>query len=75
MDDFGSVLWAHLTDEVVELGAENMSKYWSKSRALKALRVVLTQPQPYKRCERCLYSSHKISLHYSSRHMHTDTSV
>lgn len=32
MDTFGSVLWAHLNDEVVELGAESMRKFWSKSR-------------------------------------------
>jgi len=30
LDGFGAVLWAHLDDEVRELGAENMSKYWSK---------------------------------------------
>lgn len=29
MDGFGQVLWAHLEDEVRELGAENMRKYWS----------------------------------------------
>jgi hypothetical protein len=29
MDGFGAVLWAHLDDEVRELGAENMQKYWS----------------------------------------------
>jgi len=30
LDGFGTVLWAHLDDEVRELGAENMRKYWSK---------------------------------------------
>jgi len=30
MDTFGAVLWAHLDDEVRELGAENMRKYWTK---------------------------------------------
>ena len=29
MDTFGDVLWTHLDDEVKELGAENMRKYWS----------------------------------------------
>ena len=29
MDGFGEVLWAHLDDEVKELGAYNMSKFWS----------------------------------------------
>ena len=30
LDGFGKVLWQHLDDEVKELGAENMRKYWSK---------------------------------------------
>lgn len=29
MDTFGTVLWQHLDDEVRELGAENMRKYWT----------------------------------------------
>jgi hypothetical protein len=29
MDTFGEVLWKHLDDEVEELKAENMRKYWS----------------------------------------------
>lgn len=29
MDQFGEVLWQHLDDEVRELGAENMRKYWT----------------------------------------------
>jgi len=29
MDSFGKVLWAHLDDEVKQLGAENMRKYWT----------------------------------------------
>lgn len=29
MDDFGNVLWTHLDEEVQQLGAENMRKYWS----------------------------------------------
>ena len=29
MDTFGDVLWAHLDDEVKELGAENMRNYWT----------------------------------------------
>lgn len=29
MDAFGKVLWEHLDDEVKELGAENMRKYWT----------------------------------------------
>ncbi|KAK2750733.1 hypothetical protein FQN57_002806 [Myotisia sp. PD_48] len=29
LDGFGTVLWEHLDDEVKELGAENMRKYWS----------------------------------------------
>jgi len=31
MDGFGTVLWAHLDDEVRMLGAENMRRYWSKA--------------------------------------------
>lgn len=30
MDSFGDLLWSHMDEEVVELGAENMSKFWSK---------------------------------------------
>lgn len=30
MDKFGGVLWEHLDDEVKELRAENMRKYWTK---------------------------------------------
>ncbi|KAH8085147.1 hypothetical protein HD553DRAFT_295625 [Filobasidium floriforme] len=30
MDSFGDLLWNHMDEEVVELGAENMSKFWSK---------------------------------------------
>ena len=29
MDSFGTVLWIHLDEEVKNLGAENMRKYWS----------------------------------------------
>lgn len=29
LDGFGSVLWKHLDDEVRELGAERMRKYWT----------------------------------------------
>ncbi|KAL8861680.1 MAG: hypothetical protein Q9178_001881 [Gyalolechia marmorata] len=29
MDSFGTVLWTHLSDEVEQLGAENMRKYWT----------------------------------------------
>ena len=29
MEGFGEVLWAHLDQEVKELGAENMRRYWS----------------------------------------------
>ncbi|KAL6719231.1 hypothetical protein ACLMJK_003468 [Lecanora helva] len=29
MDGFGTVLWAHLSDEVAQLSPENMRKYWS----------------------------------------------
>lgn len=29
MELFGDVLWQHLDDEVKELGAENMRKYWT----------------------------------------------
>ena len=29
MDTFGGVLWQHLDDEVAQLGAENMRKYWT----------------------------------------------
>lgn len=30
LDGFGGVLWTHLEEEVRELGAENMRKYWTK---------------------------------------------
>lgn len=30
MDSWGEVLWKHLDEEVVTLGAENMRRYWSK---------------------------------------------
>lgn len=29
MDGFGKVLWQHLDEEVEQLGAENMRKFWS----------------------------------------------
>jgi hypothetical protein len=29
LDTFGTVLWQHLDDEVKQLGAENMRKYWT----------------------------------------------
>lgn len=29
MDGFGTILWAHLDEEVGQLGAENMRKFWS----------------------------------------------
>lgn len=29
LDGFGKVLWQHLDDEVEQLGAENMRKYWT----------------------------------------------
>lgn len=29
MDKWGAVLWQHLDDEVRQLGAENMRKYWT----------------------------------------------
>ena len=29
MDTFGTVLWAHLQDELDQLSVENMRKYWS----------------------------------------------
>ncbi|KAJ3571857.1 hypothetical protein NP233_g3478 [Leucocoprinus birnbaumii] len=29
MDSFNDVLWKHLDEEVVQLGAENMRKYWT----------------------------------------------
>jgi 3-methyladenine DNA glycosylase Tag len=29
MDSFGEVLWAHLSDEVEQLSAENMRKFWT----------------------------------------------
>lgn len=30
MDSFGEVLWTHLDEEVKNLGAETMRKYWTK---------------------------------------------
>ena len=35
MDSFGEVLFAHLDDEVEQLGAENMRKYWSMEEVQK----------------------------------------
>ncbi|KAF2631189.1 hypothetical protein BU25DRAFT_428909 [Macroventuria anomochaeta] len=35
LDGFGKVLWQHLDDEVKELGAENMRKYWSKEEMVR----------------------------------------
>ena len=35
LDGFGTVLWQHLDDEVKELGAENMRKYWSKEEVMR----------------------------------------
>ena len=29
MDTFGEVLWAHLAEEVEQLGAENMREFWT----------------------------------------------
>jgi hemerythrin-like domain-containing protein len=29
MDNFGDILWKHLDEEVVQLGAENMRKFWT----------------------------------------------
>lgn len=29
MDSFGGTLWTHLAEEVEQLGAENMRKYWT----------------------------------------------
>ena len=29
MDDFGAILWNHLTDEVEQLGAEKMGQHWT----------------------------------------------
>ena len=37
MDEFGDVLWRHLDEEVKELGAENMRKYWT----LEEMRTLL----------------------------------
>ncbi|KAB8349712.1 hypothetical protein FH972_023727 [Carpinus fangiana] len=34
-DSFGTVLWAHLDDEVEQLGWENMTKYWTKQEILR----------------------------------------
>ncbi|KIW11819.1 hypothetical protein PV08_09092 [Exophiala spinifera] len=34
MDSFGEVLWKHLDDEVDQLGAENMRKFWTKEEVL-----------------------------------------
>ncbi|KAF6229230.1 hypothetical protein HO133_007346 [Letharia lupina] len=33
MDSFGTVLWAHLQDEVDQLSVDNMRKYWSLDEA------------------------------------------
>lgn len=35
LDSFGTVLWTHLAEEVEQLGAENMRKYWTKAEMLQ----------------------------------------
>lgn len=35
MDSFGDLLWSHMDEEVVELGAENMSRFWSKDEVAR----------------------------------------
>ena len=35
MDSFGGVLWRHLDEEVENLGAENMRKYWALNEMKK----------------------------------------
>ena len=37
METFGKVLWAHLDEEVLELGAEVMRKYWSKQEMARMM--------------------------------------
>lgn len=37
MDSFGTVLWAHLQDEVDQLSADNMRKYWSLDEVRRLL--------------------------------------
>ncbi len=38
MDTWGAVLWTHLAEEVEQLGAENMRKYWSLGEMKKLTR-------------------------------------
>ena len=38
LDSFGGVLWQHMDDEVSELRAENMIKYWSRDEMHHLLR-------------------------------------
>lgn len=35
MDSFGVILWSHMDQEVVELGADNMRKFWTKEEMLR----------------------------------------
>lgn len=35
LDGFGDVLWQHLDDEVEQLAAENMRRYWSKEEMVR----------------------------------------
>ena len=35
MDPWGKVLWTHLDDEVKGLGADNMSRYWTKDEMMR----------------------------------------
>ncbi len=35
LDGFGDVLWLHLDDEVRELGAQNMRRFWSKEEMVR----------------------------------------
>jgi hypothetical protein len=35
MPSFGDLLWSHMDEEVVELGAENMSRFWSKDEVAR----------------------------------------
>lgn len=34
MDSYGTVLWEHMDQEVVMLGADNMRQYWTKEEML-----------------------------------------
>jgi hypothetical protein len=40
MDSFGETLWTHLAEEVEQLGAENMRRYWTLAEMDQLLETI-----------------------------------